>query len=455
MHEFIESDLAPWKDSGITLEALEEAENMYDICDGDIIRFQIISGRLYVYHVTSRGLGWYPSQLGEGHLAARGRVPHTMLMLLDVLRLFPGQIPDLDAVMQLGDFNCVERNASRRGAPVPMFGYSTSEDYHDLVLPDFTYYGHEYDYLMDPWGNPVIGWDAQREVLMRKYEGVPLSSRLPQALWRGRTRDPMYPHRDALRRAFVACPEVLAAGGRAREAALINAKGAPIVMQDFDDFRYQVHVEPLAWVSNLRQKLAGGAVTLATGIKYKEWYARALEPGRHYVEVGATSPDMCRETVEVVQDMNALLAQRGDARADAELTPTLRSALRAWRDDRQLSALLEAADGTEARSRAVVKNAHGDYRWGSELGPVEMGDLAREFVRSKLRMQDVLLYARDMLQAYAAKQKFVPAPRRKAFCVDGAAVLQEFGTPYQADADTIARAYPWLLKYDGGCAPRD
>ncbi|KAK2077103.1 hypothetical protein QBZ16_004737 [Prototheca wickerhamii] len=217
MHEFIESDLAPWKDSGITLEALEEAENMYDICDGDILRFQIISGRLYVYHVTSRGLGWYPSQLGEGHLAARGRVPHTMLMLLDVLRLFPGQIPDLDAVMQLGDFNCVERNASRRGAPVPMFGYSTSEDYHDLVLPDFTYYGHEYDYLMDPWGNPVIGWDAQREVLMRKYEGVPLSSRLPQALWRGRTRDPMYPHRDALRRAFVACPEVLAAGGaRAR-----------------------------------------------------------------------------------------------------------------------------------------------------------------------------------------------------------------------------------------------
>ncbi|KAK2077104.1 hypothetical protein QBZ16_004738 [Prototheca wickerhamii] len=194
-------------------------------------------------------------------------------------------------------------------------------------------------------------------------------------------------------------------------------------MQDFDDFRYQVHVEPLAWVSNLRQKLAGGAVTLATGIKYKEWYARALEPGRHYVE-----------------DMNALLAQRGDAPADAELTPTLRSALRAWRDDRQLSALLEAADGKEARSRTVVKNAHGDYRWGSDLGPVEMGDLAREFVRSKLRMQDVLLYARDMLQAYAAKQKFVPAPRRKAFC---------------ADADTIARAYPWLLKYDGGCAPRD
>lgn len=65
---------------------------MYDICDGDMFRFQIISGKLYVYHVTARGFGWYPAQLGPGHVAAKGRVPYAMLLLLDVLRLFPGQV---------------------------------------------------------------------------------------------------------------------------------------------------------------------------------------------------------------------------------------------------------------------------------------------------------------------------------------------------------------------------
>lgn len=73
-------------------------------------------------------------------------------------------------------------------------------------------------------------------------------------------------------------------------------------------------------------------------------------------------------------------------------------------------------------------------------------------MRDKVRMQDLLLYTRDMLQAYAAAQRFTPAPRRKARCVDGAAMLEEFGTPYAQDAEEVAYAYPWLKDFDGGCA---
>lgn len=66
-------------------------------------------------------------------------------------------------------------------------------------------------------------------------------------------------------------------------------------------------------------------------------------------------------------------------------------------------------------------------------------------------MPHLLLYVRDMLRAYAAKQQFKPVPHRKARCITGAALLEEFGSPHAEDAEQVARAYPWLLGYQGGC----
>lgn len=51
----------------------------------------------------------------------------------------------------------------------------------------------------DPWGHRTQGWAAQEEVLARKYANVSLRDRVPQAMWRGRTRDERYPARDELR----------------------------------------------------------------------------------------------------------------------------------------------------------------------------------------------------------------------------------------------------------------
>lgn len=239
---------------------------MYDTCDGDMFRFQILDNKLYVYHITARGAGWYPALLGPGHVAARGRVPYAMLLLLDVLRVFPGQIPDTDGVMQLGDFPCIPaRNASRAGPPVPMFSYNVDAEHADLVLPDYAWYGHEYDYLMDPWGKPVMGWTRQKEVLAKKYGGVDLHDRLPQALWRGRTNDLLYPWRDARRREFVRCVKALAGSGRGDDALLLNVARDPIVMHDFADYRYQVHIETLACACGGRGRRWGWGETREHG----------------------------------------------------------------------------------------------------------------------------------------------------------------------------------------------
>lgn len=54
-------------------------------------------------------------------------------------------------------------------------------------------------HLQDPWGRPAHGWAGQAAILSRKYANVSLADRVPQAMWRGRTQDAMYPQRDALR----------------------------------------------------------------------------------------------------------------------------------------------------------------------------------------------------------------------------------------------------------------
>lgn len=59
---------------------------------------------------------------------------------------------------------------------------------------------------------------------------------------------------------------------------------------------------------------------------------------------------------------------------------------------------------------------------------------------------------RDLLRAYAALQQFKPKPAAKSQCYTGARLLEQFGTPHEADAAAVARAYPWLQGYDAGCA---
>lgn len=59
-------------------------------------------------------------------------------------------------------------------------------------------------------------------------------------------------------------------------------------------------MESRAYVSNLRQKMATGAVVLAVQMHYYEWWSRALKPGIHFVEV-SEGDDMCDDIVNKVR----------------------------------------------------------------------------------------------------------------------------------------------------------
>ena len=56
-----------------------------------------------------------------------------------------------------------------------------------------------------------------------------------------------------------------------------------------------------------------------------------------------------------------------------------------------------------------------------------------QFVRDRLRMADVRLYARDLLTEYAKLQRFKPEVAPYARCLDWARMLQEFDFPHHKD----------------------
>ena len=57
----------------------------------------------------------------------------------------------------------------------------------------------------------------------------------------------------------------------------------------------------------------------------------------------------------------------------------------------------------------------------------------------------------DLLRASGALQQFKVKPVAKSQCYTGDRLLEQFGFPHEGDAAVVAKAYPWLRRYDAGC----
>ncbi len=51
---------------GTVQELIDEASRRYLECTGEVLRFQIVKGVLWVDHLSERHDGWYPSKFGPG-----------------------------------------------------------------------------------------------------------------------------------------------------------------------------------------------------------------------------------------------------------------------------------------------------------------------------------------------------------------------------------------------------
>lgn len=120
---WIHEDLRPWKTTGITREMVERANRTANF------RLVILNGRVYVERYRR---------------SFQSRDAFTIWGILQLLRRYPGRVPDLDLMFDCVDWPVVRASAYRgkgKPAPPPLFRYCADDSTLDIVFPDWSFWG--------------------------------------------------------------------------------------------------------------------------------------------------------------------------------------------------------------------------------------------------------------------------------------------------------------------------
>ncbi|MBA0652650.1 hypothetical protein Goklo_019894 [Gossypium klotzschianum] len=161
---WIHQDLKQWKSSGITKDMIERGKPIADF------RLVIVNGEAYV----------------ERYIRSfQTRDLFTIWGILQLLRLYPGKVPDLDLLFYCGD-NTVIMKSDYKGryaalAP-PVFHYCGEEAALDIVFPDWSFWG---------WVEVNIKpWEEQLRAIKKERERIKWEKREPYAYWKGNPTSP-------------------------------------------------------------------------------------------------------------------------------------------------------------------------------------------------------------------------------------------------------------------------
>ena len=120
---WIHEDLRPWATSGISRETLESAKRFATF------RLVIINGRLY---------------LEKYHSSFQTRDLFTLWGIMQLLRLYPGRVPDLELMFQCGDMpEIIKGDYQGPNATLPpsLFQYSGHNSAFAIIFPDWSFWG--------------------------------------------------------------------------------------------------------------------------------------------------------------------------------------------------------------------------------------------------------------------------------------------------------------------------
>ncbi|GMP61502.1 hypothetical protein CsSME_00023941 [Camellia sinensis var. sinensis] len=120
---WIHQDLNPWKEKGITKEMVESARSKAHM------RIVIVNGRVYW-----KKLRW----------VYQTRDVFNIWGILQLLRLYPRKLPDLDIMFECGDKPVIQKSdysGSNANNVTPIFHYCGSDSSLDIVFPDWSFWG--------------------------------------------------------------------------------------------------------------------------------------------------------------------------------------------------------------------------------------------------------------------------------------------------------------------------
>ncbi|KAG9441167.1 hypothetical protein H6P81_017021 [Aristolochia fimbriata] len=265
---WIHEDLQPWRETGISREMVERAKRTANF------RLLIVNGRPYIEKYRK---------------SFQSRDVFTLWGILQLLRRYPGQIPDLDLMFDCVDWPVVKASAYRRRgngngtAPPPLFRYCGDDETLDIVFPDWTF-----------WGWPEINikpWELLQKELKEGNDRIKWKDRKPYAFWKGN------PVVAATRQDLLKCNVTETQDWNARVYAQDwhseirqGFKQSDLASQC--DYRYKIYIEGSAWSVSDKYILACNSVTLIVKPRYYDFYSRGLMPVHHYWPV--KDDDKCR-----------------------------------------------------------------------------------------------------------------------------------------------------------------
>ncbi|KEH18907.1 glycosyltransferase family 90 protein [Medicago truncatula] len=155
---WIHEDLKPWREKGITRNMLKKAKKTAHF------KLVIVDGKMYVEKYRK---------------SIQTRDVFTLWGILQLLRLYPGKLPDLELMFDCEDKPVVplDKFQGPNASPPPLFRYCSDQWSLDIVFPDWSFWGWA-ETNIKPWNN--ILKDIKEGNKKTKWK-----DRVPYAYWKG------------------------------------------------------------------------------------------------------------------------------------------------------------------------------------------------------------------------------------------------------------------------------
>ncbi|XP_021717485.1 O-glucosyltransferase rumi homolog isoform X2 [Chenopodium quinoa] len=253
---WIHEDLKTWKSQGITREMVESLKK-----DAHF-RLVIVNGTAYVKQYAK---------------AYQTRDDFTLWGILQLLKLYPGRLPDLDLMFQCHDKPSIKRKYYRgwRAAfaypqPPPQFHYCGDDSTFDIVFPDWSFWGWP-EVNVKPW--VPLEKDLQEGNAIKSW-----TSREPYAFWKGNLHNGPRPK-------LGKCNSI-----KDWNAQIIDQDWIKEWREGFKDsdlseqcvHRFKIYMEGNAWSVSEKYILACNSTSLLINPIYYDFFTRSLIPMKHY-----------------------------------------------------------------------------------------------------------------------------------------------------------------------------
>ncbi|XAR63085.1 Protein xylosyltransferase [Bertholletia excelsa] len=251
---WIHEDLRPWRETGITRDMVEGARRFAHF------KLVLVNGRAYVEKYRK---------------SIQTRDLFTLWGITQLLRWYPGRLPDLELMFDCDD-RPVIRSKDFRGpnaGPPPLFRYCSDRRNLDIVFPDWSFWGWA-EINIRPWRHVLE--DIKEGNKRTKWE-----DRVPLAYWKGNPT--VAPTRGDLMKCNVSEKDNWNTLLYVQDWIKESTQGyRESNLQDQCTHRYKIYIEGWAWSVSEKYILACNSPTLYVSPHFHDFLIRGMVPLQHY-----------------------------------------------------------------------------------------------------------------------------------------------------------------------------